>query len=61
MFQEEGQQLLFMHGLHHVLDIKEAIMDTPLLMKVLWHLESKESSRGVNLFASSLMNSFVTL
>jgi hypothetical protein len=30
MFQEEGQQLLFMHGPHHVLDIKEAIMDTPL-------------------------------
>jgi hypothetical protein len=31
------------------------------LIKALWHLETKESSIGANLFASNLAKIFVTL
>jgi len=52
---------LLLHSPHCVLDIEEVVVDDPFLMNTLWHLETKESNKGVSLLASNLANSFAML
>ena len=52
---------MLLHSLHCVLDVEEVVVDDPFLMNTLWHLETKESNKGVSLLASNLANSFAML